>query len=165
MRADAITLDTNVVEHLFRTEPQGMNADGHVTELLGKVLAQRRTLCRDHGGRMENEMLHRLAHYRTHRELGNFQNLLRGLLELLPKKIIQVNQGDGLMNCIDQRVPGHTEQSDKVIMYVACQSDTLLVSNNDVHITNHARKLKKCASHHAGTTPEFCNSRTANTNL
>jgi hypothetical protein len=41
----------------------------------------------------------------------------------------------------------------------------LLVSNNGTHITDHAACLRKCAHHHAGTTPEFWDSRTANGNL
>lgn len=164
MRADGITIDTNVFEHFFRTEPGGMNEDGHVASLFGKIIDQRRETHYDEAGRMESEMAHRLKQYRTHREIGNFMNMLRGFMTL-PRRTVSVDHGSGLMNCISQKVPGHTEQSDKVIMYVACQSDTLLVSNNDVHITNHAAKLNKCAKKHAKTDPEFWNSGTANANL
>ena len=110
------------------------------------------------------EMTHRLGQYKKHREMGNFQNVFRGLV-MLPKQTIGVEHNAGLMLCINKCVPGHTEKSDKVITFVACMSDTLLVSNNDRHITDHAACLKKCARRHANTTPEFWNSRTANSNL
>ncbi len=164
MRADAITLDTNVLEHFFRTEQGGMNADGHISGLLTKVITQQRKLCFDADERMAGEMMHRLSPYKTHREMGNFQNILRGL-GMLPRITVAVDHSEGLMPCIDKCVPGHTEQSDKVIIFVACASDSLLVSNNGTHITDHAACLRKCAHHHAGTTPEFWDSRTANGNL
>ncbi|MEI6177924.1 MAG: hypothetical protein WCS43_13620 [Verrucomicrobiota bacterium] len=164
MRSEAITLDTNVLEHFFRTETGGMNADGHITALLTKVIEQRRTLYFDTGNRLATEMTHRLDHYKKHREMGNFQNVFRGL-GMLPKQTVPVDHQSGLMLCIDRCVPGHTEQSDKVIVFVAVMSDTVLVSNNDRHITNHATCLKKCAKRHAKTKPEFWNSQTANANI
>jgi hypothetical protein len=164
MRSDGITIDTNVFEHFFRTDDGGMNSDGHVSALLTKIIQQQRTMFYDAGGRMENEMAHRLVHYKTHREMGNFQNILRGIM-ILPRSTVDVDHAAGLMLCIDKCVPHHTEQSDKVIMFVACASDTALVSNNDQHITDHAACLKKCAKRHADTVPEFWNSRAANANL
>lgn len=161
MRNDAITLDTNVLEHFFN--PQ-FNGDGHITSLLGKIVRQGRRLCMDDGQRMSSEMFNRLANYKQHGEFGNFSNLMRGLLGA-PKEEIKVDHADGLKSCIDKCVPVHTEQSDKVIMFVACMSDTALVSNNNQHITDHAGCLKKCAGKHSGTTPEFWDSRTANANL
>lgn len=83
----------------------------------------------------------------------------------LPKEVVIVDHGSALMKCISGMVPGDTEQSDKVIIFVACQSATLLVSNNDRHVTNHAASLKLCAHRHAKTSPEFWNSRTAHANL
>ena len=113
---------------------------------------------------MACEMTHRLSHYKNHREMGNFQNMFRGLV-MLPRLTVTVDHSAGLMLCISQCVPGHTEQSDKVIMFVACESDTALVSNNTRHITDHAACLKRCARRHAKTTPEFWDSHTANANL
>ena len=164
MRNDAITLDTNVIEHLFRTEAGGKNADGHVSALITKVITQRRMLCFDVGERMANELVHRLGHYKEHREMGNLQNMLRGLVTL-PRVTVDVDHRAGLMLCINKCVPHHTEQSDKVIMFVACMSDTALVSNNNQHITDHGNCLKKCATKFGGTSPEFWDSRTANANL
>jgi len=161
MRSDAVTLDTSVLEHYFNPD---WNGDGHITALLGRIVSENRTLCFDDGQRIHDEMFHRLSNYRQHGEFGNFSQLMRGLLAA--KEEVTVNHADGLMNCIDGCVRGSgAEQSDKVLIYVACKTDTLLVSNNASHITDHAGCLKECADHHAGTEPEFWDSDTATANL
>jgi hypothetical protein len=164
MRSDAITLDTNVWLHFFRTEIGEKNADGHITNLLTKVIAQRRSLCYDAKSRMANELSHQLDQLKTHREMGNFQNIYRGLTAL-PKEFVTVDHASNLKKCIDSCMPKAAEASDRVFVYVACASDTLLVSNDGGHITNHADCLKDCASRHSGATPEFWCSNTANANL
>ena len=141
-----------------------MNADGHVTALLTKVITQRRALCYDSKERMADELHHHLEQYKNHSEMENFQFVLRGL-GMLNREEVKVEQRSGLMTCIDNCVPKHTEESDEVIIYVACMSETLLVSNNDRHITNFSGCLKKCAKKHGKTSPEFWNSKTANNNL
>jgi len=158
MRADAITLDTCVLEHFFNPD---WNGDGHISALLGKLLAARRSLCFDDQQRLAGEMHHRLSHYKQHREFQNFGRMLMGLLTL-PKIEIKVEQGSSLMDCLSRNVGRGTEASDLVVVFVACATDTLLVSNNGRHITDRAARLRDCASAHAGTTPDFWNSATAN---
>lgn len=164
MRSDAITLDTNIWLHFFRTEDRQHNADGHIKELLSKIVRQQRILFYDSKARMGNELKHELDKLKNHRESGNFQNIFRGLTSLR-KETVDVDHGSTLKQCIDRCVPQEAEASDRVFIYVACASNTLLVSNDAGHITDHAECLKACAQRNVGTNPEFWNSQTANSNL
>ena len=111
-------------------------------------------------------MAHRFHINRNHPEMHNNLQRLRGILIMLPKEKVIVDQGDGLMNCIDGCVRrSGAEESDKVIMYIACKSNTLLISNNRRHITDHSSCLKGCARQHGATNPEFWDSQTAISNL
>ena len=60
-----------------------------------------------------------------------------------------------------RRTIGFAEPSDHVFVYVAIGSDTVLVSNNLVHITNHRSKLMTCAKRHGSRTTDFVKSTDA----
>lgn len=157
MREETVVIDTNVFEHWFNPV---WNGDSHVGRLLDGLVAQKRRLCVDAGKRIYAEYEHRLDHYRNHPERTRFLLQLRGLMTIVPHETVAVDHGDGLAKCLGATMDkAGAEPSDKVFVYVACASDSLLISNNHSHINNHAKALKKCAKTHRETAPEFLDSK------
>jgi hypothetical protein len=140
MSDNDVTIDTNVFEHLFN--PQN-NEDQHIDKLLQCLFGRRSVLCLDQGGRISGEYDHRLRPLFKRDDQDQKLYLLRYFLLLSEPHKITVNFGDALMVSIRGRI-GNAEPSDHIFVYVAIASDSILVSNDAGHITDHRNQLRTC---------------------
>ena len=158
MGDDEVTIDTNVFVHLLN--PLNNTGD-HIDQLLSSLVEKQMMLCVDNKGRIEGE-------YETHVvplfEAASDQDLrifwLRYFMDDDHKALVPVKFGDALMVSIRRQIR-FAEPSDHVFVYVAINSNTVLVSNNPAHITNHRAALRKCAKIHGSKSTDFVTSQQA----
>jgi hypothetical protein len=158
MAANRVTIDTNVFVHLFNRQ---YNDDKHIDRLLGSLVARKVTLCIDKTSRILGEyQIHIVPLFRAASDEDLRIFWLRYFLLDGPKHEEPVDFGDALMVAIRGLIRA-AEPSDHVFVYVAVSCDTVLVSNNPRHITNHRNHLRRCARRHGSDTTDFINSRDA----
>jgi hypothetical protein len=158
MAGNRVTIDTNVFVHLFNKQ---YNNDKHIDRLLGSLVERKVTLCIDKNSRILGEyQIHVVPLLKKASDEGLRLFWLRYFLVNGPMDEVPVAFGDALMVAI-RRVIRFAEPSDHVFVYVAISCDTVLVSNNPLHITNHRSPLRKCARQHGSDTTDFINSRDA----
>ncbi|MGC2698422.1 MAG: hypothetical protein WA738_21750 [Candidatus Angelobacter sp.] len=154
-----VTIDTNVFVHLFNIKNN--NEDAHIDKLLSSLVDRRATLCVDDKGRMKGEYV---THVVPLIKKASDETLkvywLRYLMEYNEWHSIPVDFGDQLMVSI-RRVLVIAERSDHVFVYVAIGSNTVLVSNNAIHITHYRNELRKCAKKCGSKVSDFLSSRQA----
>ena len=162
MNPNEVTIDTNVFEHIFN--PQ-QNTNNHIDSLLGCLAAKRVVLCMDDNNRIGDEYKHRLTPLlKAMSDQGQRLNLLRYFLVFAGRHLIPVDFSDALMKCIKMAISSTSpiaEASDRVFVYVAIASDTVLVSNNPRHINNRASQLKRCAKAYGSKGVDFVDSQQA----
>jgi|GEM_PF-6331064 len=158
--ADNVTIDTNVFVHLFNPE---QNTEEHIDRLLEGLVRQKRSTCYDTGknGRIESEYTHQLAPIiRSRKSEGARMELLRYFFVLSPRCYVVLDFGSALgvairnvMNAVG------AEPSDHVFAYVACHSDSPLITNNTAHFPR--AELRTCACAHGSAGSDFYDTRTA----
>jgi len=158
MAENEVTIDTNVFVHLFN--PLN-NTDEHIDQLLGSLVEKQMALCVDDKGRIEGEYgVHVVPLF----EAASDQSLkifwLRYFMDDDHKQVVPIKFGDALMVSIKGQIR-FAEPSDRVFVYVAISSNTILVSNNPRHITNHRAALRKSAKKHGSKATDFITSQQA----
>jgi hypothetical protein len=150
-----ITIDTNVFVHLFNNQD---NEDEHIDRLLGWLVDRLSILCVDDKKRMEGEYI---THVIPLIKKASDQTLkvywLRYFMEFGERHLVPLAFGDDLLVSIRGQIR-FAEPSDHVFVYVAAKSNTLLVSNNPKHITNHSNGLRKCAKRYGSKMADFVTS-------
>lgn len=153
-----VTIDTNVFVHLFN--PQN-NADKHIDRLLASLVERQVMLCIDDNSRILGEyQIHIVPLFKAASDQDLRIFWLRYFLIDAGKHVVAVNFGDALMVAIRRHIR-FAEPSDHVFVYVAVSSNTILVSNNPRHITDHRKNLRKCAKKHGSKTTDFVTSEQA----
>ena len=129
---DCVAIDTNVFEHLLNLQ---MNIESHINELLAHLQEQEVALVVDSGRRILNEYDNRLEPI-----LRNIDNsrvelyILRYWTRYVAHHDVTVDQSDALMGAIRGVIPGNSEGVDRIFVYVAFQSGSVLISNDETHI-------------------------------
>jgi hypothetical protein len=162
---DAMVIDTNVLEHVF--DP-AMNVGGHIETLLKKFSAQGKKLCIDRPvgsrkSRIIQEYQHRLqARIDAMDQQNQLYEWLRYVIVLAERLDTPVNLADGLGSCFVPRMNRvNAERSDQVFVYVACALDSVMVSNNNRHITGIKNHLCRCARAAGSDNTDFLSSTQA----
>ncbi|MDD5706080.1 MAG: hypothetical protein PHR35_09150 [Kiritimatiellae bacterium] len=162
---DAMVFDANVLEHLF--DPC-LNADRHIDSLLRKCAQQQKKLGIDRPaagtkGRIIAEYEHRLQFHRHAIEEDQLRSQwLRYLLVLAERVDVTVDLADGLGTCIAATLNRvGAERSDHVYAYVACALNSVMVSDDDRHITRQRNNLRRCAHRAGSNDTDFVSSNVA----
>jgi hypothetical protein len=152
-----ITIDTNVFVHLLNPSN---NEDENIDNLLGLLVEKEAILCVDDKDRIEGEYItHIVPLFSTAAD----QNLRIYWLRYFMNsewRVIPVRFGDPLMVSIRRQIR-FAEPSDHIFVYVAISSNTVLISNNEDHITNNRNQLRKCSKIHRSKSTDFMTSRQA----
>lgn len=155
-------VDTNVLEHVFNSV---VNADKHIDRLLQKFTEQTRKLCIDRPvgnkkSRIMAEYQHRLdPHLKKMDEEGQLTIWLRYLLVHAEKRDVSVDLSDQLgCRIVPQMNRVNAERSDQIFVYVACALDCVMISNNNVHITDLRKGLRSAARKHGSNNTDFLSS-------
>ena len=129
---DYIAIDTNVFEHLLN--PQ-RNTDLHINELLSHLQEQRVALIVDNGERILDEYDNRLDPILRNIDSSRAEMyILRYWTRYVDRISVTVNLTDTLMRAIRNVIPGNSEGVDRIFVYVAFQSGSVLISNDETHI-------------------------------
>lgn len=139
---DAVSIDTNVFEHLLN--PQ-INVDGHINTLLVHLMEQRVALLVDSRDRISGEYNYRIGPIIGRiDDLGNEVYLLRYWMNSAPRESITINWADMLMVAVRKIIVEQSEANDCMFVYVALTKGKVLISNDEAHIvigpaTEHGR--------------------------
>ena len=150
-------LDTNVLVNMLNSD---RNPGGYLTEMIRKMIDDKRIICLDSGQRIDKEYFKMLGQTLINRHAAEgkpSESIVRQMLGFfialggVPypyKERHQVDKTDKLMNCIGQQIP-LDEDMDRVFVYVAAKAGATLVTDDYDHILSDDGKreesLKKCA--------------------
>ena len=129
---DYVVIDTNVFLHLLNPQE---NVDSHITTLLTHLQTYGIVHIVDEGGRIQGEYLNQIGQILTRSdELGTEGDILRyWMMEAVPREI-PVNLQDNLMQAIRRVIIERPEQVYRILVYVAFQTGSVLISNDETHI-------------------------------
>ena len=157
MPSPNVTIDTNVFVHLLNPK---FNQDEHIDDLLETLVEKQAILCVDDKDRIEGEYVtHIVPLFVTAAD----QNLRVYWLRYFMNsewRVMPITFGDQLMVAIRRQIR-FAEPSDHVFVYVAISSNTVLISNNPKHITNHRNELRKCSKAYGSRLTDFLTSHQA----
>ena len=129
---DYVTIDTNVFEHLLNCE---WNTESHINQLLDYLRKQKATLIVDDGGRISGEYNHRIGPMiRNVDDIRNEIYILRYWMRSANRRKILVSSNDSLMKAISKVIVERSEAVDRIFVYAAFQTGSLLISNDEMHI-------------------------------
>jgi hypothetical protein len=137
-----IVIDTNIFKHL--KNPPGGKGDTHIHELLAS-LASSHMLHVDQGGKILGEYEVILgAMINNPDKQDEFEiYLLRFWLKLKEYKVLDVVAPQNLRDAVSKIIIEASETIDRCFVETAALSNCDLISNDDAHIYNRARDLKK----------------------
>ena len=142
LTCDYIAIDTNVFEHLLNPQE---NTNNHIDTLLRTLTRDRVGLIVDAKKRIENEYKNRIEPMLKSTSDKNIQQLLllRSWIvsQIGTRKRVSVPNNDLLMTAIKGVITEH-EAIDRIIVYVAFQSDRILITNDRRHIIEGGSKEK-----------------------
>ena len=129
---DYVVIDTNVFLHLLNPLE---NVDSHITTLLTHLQTQSIVHVVDEGERIQGEYLNQIGQILARSdELGTEGDILRyWMMEATPRRV-PLNLQDNLMRAIRGVVVEPSEQVDRILVYVAFQTGSVLISNDETHI-------------------------------
>ncbi len=159
---EALVIDTNVIEHVFNP---AMNVNGHIESLLRKFSEQRRKLCLDRPkegkqSRIFAEYQHRLQFYSKKMEdIGLVSHWIRYLVLFADRIDAPVDLSDKLgKHFVPAMKAVKAETSDQIFVYVACALDSVMVSNNSLHVTDIREHLQAAAQKVGSHNTDFISS-------
>lgn len=137
-----IVIDTNIFVHL--KNPPGGKGDTHIHELLAS-LAATHILCVDGDGKILGEYEVILdAMINNSDKQDEFEiYLLRFWLKVKDQQIVDKVAPQNLRDAISKIIIETSETVDRRFVETAALSDCDLISNDDLHIFNRAKDLKK----------------------
>ena len=129
---DAVTIDTNVFEHLLNPQE---NADFHINELLAHLQKAEVHLVVDKGRRIANEYNHRIGpRIASGDDTRNEIYILRYWMEFVQRDEVQVSGSDNLMIAIRHVIIEPRENVDRIFAYVTLRQGKVLISNDRMNI-------------------------------
>ena len=143
---DAVSIDTNIFEHLLN--PQN-NVNGHINSLLVHLQEQGIALLLDDRNRISGEYYNRIGpKIGQLDDLRNEVFLLRYWILSAPRLNITVDWADPLMKAIRKVIVEQSEAVDCIFVYVALTKGKVLISNDEAHIvigpaTEHGRPPRR----------------------
>jgi hypothetical protein len=136
-----IVIDANVFEHLLNPQE---NVDKHINQLLA-VITSSHQLYIDRGGKIKGEYEVRLeAAINNPEQQDNFEiYLLRFWLKMKEMKIVEADTPQSLREAIKKVIIEVSETIDRCFVETAALSGCDLITNDELHIHNRAKDLKK----------------------
>ena len=132
MYRDAVSIDTNVFEHLLNPR---VNVEGHINTLLIHLQEQGIALLVDNRDRISGEYNYRISPIiGQNDDMGNELYILRYWMNSAPRKSIKIDWADALMVAIRKVIVEQSEANDCMFVYVAFAIGKALISNDEAHI-------------------------------
>jgi hypothetical protein len=135
-----VAIDTNIFVHL--TNPHE-NPDSHIDQLLSHLSKSDPTLCVDSTNKITNEYQEKLGpRIRDQDEKGFAIYLIRFWINLVQRETVQLDPACLLMHRIKQVIHERDEHADRAFVYVSCEGNCPLITNDKTHIVDRRKELK-----------------------
>ena len=136
-----IAIDTNIFVHL--TNPAD-NPDSHIDQLLNHLAKSDPILCVDSTNKISAEYDEKLGpRIQTQNERNLAIYIIRFWILFARRESIPLNATSQLMNRIRQVIPEPAEHVDRALVYVSCEGNCPLITNDKLHIVDRRSELKK----------------------
>ncbi len=136
-----VGIDTNVFQHLFNP---AMNTNAHIDRLLSALILEASGLLVDSTSKIANEYQQLLVPIiKNNDETRPQLPLLRHWMSPDIRHVVKLDPRDNLMQQIKAVIREPAEHADRAFVYVACCGDTLLITNDDMHILRRRAALLK----------------------
>ena len=138
--SDSVAIDTNVFHHLLNPEN---NCDLHIHRLLEHLQQLGIRLILDSKGRIFGEYSTQIAPIILGKDdTRNEIYMLRYWIHHAPRYTVETNLQDTLMKLIGKVIIERQEVVDRIFVYVALRSGSILITNDSEHILNGPRHVK-----------------------
>lgn len=128
----SVSIDTNVFLYLLNPK---YNTAGHISELLAHQGLRTACLLVDRDDRIFGEYRHHLERRIIDLDdTGNEIHILRYWILEAPRCVVELDMTDRLMRSIRNVVFEASESVDRIFVYVALKTGSLLITNDDRHI-------------------------------
>ena len=154
-----IAIDACVFIHLFN--PQN-NTDAHIDRLLTQLIKDSYLLLVDSSGKIGKDYSAQvIPMIKSKSDTGGQLLLLRYWMQNERRATVPLNRTDGLMAEIKSVIHESDEHADRAFVYVACQRDATLVTNDHIHILNRRSELLKKTKRYRGKSTDILSSLNA----
>jgi len=154
-----IGIDTNVFEHLFNPD---VNDDSHIDKLLGSLMRVQYQLLVDSTNKIGNEYQQEIIPIiRNNDEMRPQLPLLRYWMHPDIRLRVEIDRRDHLMQQIRSVIHERAEHADRAFVYVVCKKDSILVTNDRIHILDRRRELLRSTRRERGRNTDIQSSRDA----
>lgn len=168
-----LVLDANVLEHMLNP---AVNINGFITEMVKRIVVDRRFIGLDEREQIDKEYFRRLGQcLRNTNAPDTIARQLLGMFVNTSAKVPYphvkrqaVDKADSLMQCIKRQMPDKREagnpvslDKDRVYVYVTAKLEGLLITSDEEDILSVADELKICAQTHARTNIEILDPHSA----
>ena len=154
-----IAIDTNIFEHLLNPE---MNTASHIDKLLGQLSKMEYQLLVDSTRKIGGEYLRLIVPIiRNMDETRPQLPLLRFWMNPDIRHEVTLNPIDNLMQKIKNIIHEAHEYADRAFVYIVCIEDSVLVTNDHIHILDRRRALLKGTKKFRGRNTDIQSSHTA----
>lgn len=134
-----IAIDTNIFQHLLNPD---MNSNSHIDKLLGCLIQSQYQLLVDSTKKIANEYRQIIIPIiRNIDETKPQLPLLRFWMNPDIRHQVDLDQLDKLMQQIIKVIHEINEHADRAFVYIVCAADSLLVTNDRVHILGRRKEL------------------------
>jgi hypothetical protein len=141
-----VTIDTNVFKDFLNTGEEGKNKDDHIDRLLVGLAKRHYRLCVDDQNRIDNEYKNQIGPTIAKlNETDMARYVLDYWLNKAQRETVPLDMQDALMKRIAGVIIEHKESLDRILIYVAIKSNTILITNDEAHIVSRRKGLRKIA--------------------
>ena len=135
-----VVIDTNVFVHLTNAQE---NPDSHIDQLLNHLAKAEPTLCIDSTNKIASEYEEKLGpRIRNQSETGLAVYLIRFWMIAVRREIVELDGTSLLMRRIREIIYEPAEHADRALVYVSCEGNCPLITNDKAHIVDRRNNLK-----------------------
>lgn len=154
-----VAIDTNIFIHLTNSQE---NPDSHIDQLLMHLAKSDPRLCVDSTRKIGNEYEEKLGpRIRNESEQNIAIYLIRYWMNDDVRQVVEVDHQGPLMHRIRRVIVEPDEHVDRAFVYVSCQGDCPLITNDNQHILGRRGHLRKATKGYRGPNTDFISSRQA----
>jgi hypothetical protein len=148
-----VAIDTNIFIHLTNDQE---NPDSHIDQLLMHLAKSNPRLCVDSTRKIGNEYEENLGtRIRNESEQTMAIYLIRHWMSPELRDVIEVDHEGPLMHRIRRVIVEPDEHVDRAFVYVSCEGDCRLITNDHQHILGRRSDLRKATKGYRGPGTDF----------
>jgi len=138
-----IAIDACIFIHLRNPE---FNEGSHIDKLLSQLIKDNFMLLVDSTGKIGKDYESQvIPMIKKSDDIGIQLTLLRYWMQSERRITVELKKTDQLMVAISRSLHETSEHADRAFVYVVCKKNSILVTNDDIHILSRSAELLKIA--------------------